>query len=215
VKVIQRTRLRLGEVRAKRRGNARRARAAKVGVFVGKRIAILVSHGFDELELTETQHALENEGAWTDIISPAQKLVWGWAPHGGRKVLWVDVPLSRADPNEYDCLFLPGGVMSPDALRCHSGALQFVRDFFESSRTVGAICHAPAVLISADVVQGRAMTSCAAIRPDLQNAGAIWLDQEVVVDGLLVTSRKVADIPTFSARLIEVLHREADLGIST
>ena len=105
--------------------------------------------------------------------------------------------------------------MSPDALRCHAGALHFVKDFFESPRTVGAICHAPAVLISADVVQGRAMTSCAAIRPDLQNAGAIWHDQEVVVDGLLVTSRKIADIPAFSARLIEVLHREAGLGTST
>jgi protease I len=169
----------------------------------GKKIAILVENGFEQEELTYPQRALEEAGAQTHIISPQRDDVKGWNHTEWGDAFKVDVPLVRANPDEYDALVLPGGVMNPDRLRTNETALGFIRSFFEAQKPVGAICHGPWTLIEAGVAKGRTMTSYHSIQTDLKNAGAKWVDREVVVDKGLVTSRDPGDLPAFSRKLVE------------
>jgi protease I len=171
----------------------------------GKRVAILVANGFEQVELTGPKEALEAAGAEIDIISPVEKKVRGWESEDedwGSKFK-VDVPLAEASARNYDALLLPGGVMNPDKLRLEPQAIEFIRQFANSGKPIGAICHGPWTLIDAGVVRGRRMTSYPSIKTDLINAGANWVDEEVVVDNGLVTSRKPSDIPAFNRKLIE------------
>ena len=169
----------------------------------GKKVAILVADGFEQSELLDPRKALEDAGAETEIVSPVEGKVQGWNDEDWGKKLAVDVPLSEADADNYDALLLPGGVMNPDKLRANDEAVDFVRAFFDAGKPVAAICHGPWTLINAGVVEGRKMTSYASIRVDLENAGALWVDEEVVVDNGLVTSRQPSDIPAFNEKMIE------------
>ena len=167
------------------------------------KVAILVADGFEQIELEKPKEALENAGAVTYIVSPANEKVKGWKHGEWGDEFEVDSPLGSADPAAYDALLLPGGVMNPDKLRRDETALAFVRHFFDTGKPVAAICHGPWTLIDAGVVEGRAMTSYHTIQTDLKNAGARWVDREVVVDNGLVTSRKPDDIPVFNEKMIE------------
>jgi protease I len=169
----------------------------------GKKVAILVADGFEQVEMTEPRRALEDAGAQTHVVSPAPGKVKGWKHTEWGDVFDVDVPLDRADAGAYDALLLPGGVMNPDKLRKSQKALAFVRSFFEAGKPVAAICHAPWTLIDAGVIEGRTVTSYESIRTDLENAGAKWVDQEAVVDNGLVTSRRPDDLPAFNRKMIE------------
>jgi protease I len=170
--------------------------------LAGKRVAILVTDGFEQVELTGPKEALEKAGAETDIVSPAGEKVKGWDMTDWGKSFRVDVPLKKARADEYDALLLPGGVMNPDKLRMDAKAVQFTREFFDAGKPIAAICHGPWTLINAGVVEGRRMTSWPSVKIDLQNAGADWVDEQVVVDNGLVTSRKPADIPAFNRKMI-------------
>lgn len=169
----------------------------------GKKVAILVCDGFEQVELTEPRRALDLEGAQTQIVSPAKTRVRGWQETNWGDYFPVDVSLSEADPDNYDALLLPGGVMNPDKLRTHPEAVQFVKSFFDAGKPVSAICHGPQLLIEADVVAGRKLTSYPSLQTDLRNAGAEWVDEEVVTDQGLVTSRKPGDIPAFNDKMVE------------
>jgi protease I len=169
----------------------------------GKKVAILVADGFEQVELTEPRRALTSAGATTHIVSPRGGRVKGWAKTDWGDEVEVDVVLADADPENYDALLLPGGVMNPDHLRKNSDAVNFVKRFFQEGKPVAAICHAPWLLVEADVVRGRTLTSYESIRTDLRNAGAEWVDREVVVDAGLVTSRNPDDIPAFNRKMLE------------
>src|SRR5437762_3526401 len=143
----------------------------------GKKIAILVAEGFEQVELTEPQEALEDAGAETQIVSPVEKKVRGWEETDWGSKFKVDVQLEEANPDEYDALLLPGGVMNPDKLRLQPKAIQFIRAFFDAGKPVGAICHGPWTLIDAGVAKGRRLTSYPSIKNDLINAGANWVDE--------------------------------------
>jgi len=169
----------------------------------GKRVAILVADGFEQVEMTGPRKALEEAGATAEIISPAQGQVQGWNHHEKAEKFRVDVALEAAKSDNYDALLLPGGVMNPDQLRTIPKAVEFVRSFFKGGKPVAAICHGPWMLAEADVLQGRVVTSWPSVKTDLRNAGAQWLDMEVVTDHGLVTSRKPDDIPAFNRKMIE------------
>jgi protease I len=169
----------------------------------GKRVAILVAEGFEQSEMVEPRKALEQAGAETEIVSPARGEVQGWNHFDKGERFNVDVPLDEASAQRYDALLLPGGVANPDQLRANPKAVQFVREFAEKGKPIGAICHGPWTLIEAGAVKGRTMTSWPSLKTDLTNAGAKWVDQEVVADKGLVSSRKPADIPAFNRKLIE------------
>jgi protease I len=169
----------------------------------GKRIAILVANGFEQVELTEPQEALEDAGAETEIISPEEKKVYGWEETDWGKKFAVDVPLAEANVGLYDGLVLPGGVMNPDKLRLQPKAIELIRAFYNAGKPIAAICHGPWTLIDAGIARGLRLTSYPSIRLDLINAGANWVDEEVVVDEGIVTSRKPADIPAFNRKMIE------------
>jgi protease I len=169
----------------------------------GKRVAILVEQGFEQTELTEPQKALEAEGAKTDIISPDRSRVKAWKKDDWGDEFTVDVKLADASSSDYDALLLPGGVMSPDKLRTNQEAINFIRSFFTTGRPVAAICHGPWMLVEAGVIKGRTLTSWPSLQTDIRNAGATWVDREVVVDNGLVTSRKPDDIPAFNKKMIE------------
>lgn len=169
----------------------------------GKKIAILVENGFEQVELTEPKRALEEAGAETQIISPQEKKVKGWDTTKWGKTFKVDVMLSEAQAEEYDALLLPGGVMNPDKLRANPQAVEFIKSFTDSGKPIAAICHGPWTLIETGVVRGRRMTSWPSLKTDLRNAGAEWVDEEVVVDNGLVTSRKPDDLPAFNDKMIE------------
>lgn len=173
------------------------------GKLDGKKVAILVADGFEQVEMTEPRKALEDAGAATDLISPSKGKVKGWEFTDWGDEFAVDVSLARANADDYDALVLPGGVMNPDKLRMIPTAVQFVRSFFQAGKPVASICHGPWTLIEAEVVRGRTMTSYPSIKTDLKNAGAKWVDQEVVVDNGLVTSRQPDDIPAFNRKMIE------------
>jgi protease I len=178
----------------------------------GRRIAILVAEGFEQVEMTEPRKALEQAGAETEIVSPAQDEVQGWNHFDKADRFHVDVPLDEANAADYDALLLPGGVANPDQLRTHPKAVHFVRQCVESGKPVGVICHGPWTLIEAGVVKGRTMTSWPSLKTDLTNAGAKWVDQEVVTDRGLVSSRKPADIPAFTRKLIEEIEEGSHAG---
>jgi protease I len=171
--------------------------------LTGKKIAILVTEGFEQSELEEPRQALERAGAVTHIISPKEGEVKAWDEDDFGDTFDVDVPLQSANADDYDGLLLPGGVMNPDKLRLEARAVDFVREFFVVNKPVAAICHGPQILIEADVVRGRHLTSYPSIKKDLINAGAEWSDEAVVCDNGLVTSRKPADLPMFNAKMIE------------
>ena len=170
--------------------------------LAGKKIAILVDNGFEQAELLKPREALDHAGATTVVVSPAGKKVKGWDTKEWGDEIDVDMALSDADPADFDALQLPGGVMNPDHLRMKPEAVEFVRAFFDAGKPVAAICHAPWSLIEADVVRGRRITSWPSLKTDLKNAGAEWVDEEVVRDGNLVTSRKPDDIPAFNREMI-------------
>jgi len=169
----------------------------------GKRVAILVADGFEQVEMTDPRKALDDAGARTEIVSPAEGRVKGWKTKEWGDQFAVDVPLDRARAESYDALLLPGGVMNPDKLRMNPKAVQFVKAFFDAGKPVAAICHGPWPLIDAGCARGRTVTSWPSLRADLTNAGAKWVDQECVVDDGLVTSRKPDDIPAFNRKMIE------------
>jgi protease I len=173
------------------------------GELTGKTVAILVENGFEQVELTEPKKALEDAGAKTVIVSPHPGRVRGWDFKDWGDDFEVDLALDDARPQEFDALLLPGGVLNPDRLRTEESAVNFVRSFFDDGKPVAAICHGPIMLIEADVVHGRRVTSYPSIKTDLKNAGAQWVDEQVVVDHGLVTSRKPDDIPAFNRRMIQ------------
>jgi protease I len=169
----------------------------------GKRVAILATDGVEQVELLEPKKALEEAGAMTEVISPKDGKIKGWNHTEWAQEIPVNVNLKSADHNNYDALLLPGGVMNPDYLRMEPSAVQFVKSFFDSGKPVGAICHGSWLLVEADVIRGRKLTSWPSLRTDIRNAGGEWTDQEVVTDHGLVTSRKPADIPAFNRKIIE------------
>lgn len=169
----------------------------------GKRIAILVTDGFEQSELQQPREALDEAGAQTEIVSPQKEEVTAWDEDDFGDSFEVDVKLEDANAGDYDALLLPGGVMNPDKLRMNEQAVAFVRSFFDAGKPVAAICHGPQMLIEADVVRGRRLTSYPSLRTDLRNAGADWVDEAVVTDNGLVTSRKPDDIPAFNRKMIE------------
>lgn len=173
------------------------------GELNNTRVAALVDNGFEQSELLEPKKALEAAGARVDVVSPQQGQVKGWQHTDWGQEVTVDVALDSASPDNYDALLLPGGVMNPDKLRANARAVQFVRAFVNSGRPIAAICHGPWTLIEAGGVKGRKMTSWPSLQSDLKNAGANWVDQEVVTDNGLVTSRKPDDIPAFNRKMIE------------
>ena len=172
--------------------------------LTGMKVAALVEHGFEESELLEPRKALEDAGARVDVISPVEVSVKGWHHGTWGKEVKVDQPLANAHPEDYDALLLPGGVFNPDRLRINERAVQFVKAFTMSNRPVAAICHGPWTLIEADALRDRRVTSWPSLKTDLRNAGAIWVDGEVIEDRGLITSRKPDDIPAFNQKMIEV-----------
>jgi protease I len=171
----------------------------------GKKVAMLVADGFEQVEMTEPRRALERAGAQVEIVSPKTGRVRGWQSTDWGDDFDVDVILSAADCGDYDALVLPGGVMNPDRLRAIPEARAFVRAFFEADKPVAAICHGPWTLVDAGVIEGKRVTSWPSLQADLGNAGATWVDEEVVIDGTLVTSRKPEDIPAFSRATIALI----------
>lgn len=170
----------------------------------GKRIAILATNGVEQVEMTEPRKALEEAGAKTELVSPAKGKLQAWKHMEKGDQFPVDVPLDAADANNYDGLLLPGGVANPDQLRMLPKAVTFVKSFFDRGKPVAAICHAPWMLVEADVVQGRTLTSWPSVKTDLKNAGAKWVDREVVEDDGLVTSRKPDDIAAFNRKMLDL-----------
>lgn len=169
----------------------------------GTKVAILVADGFEQIEMTQPREALESAGADTVLISPKESEVRGWQKTDWGDSFQVDIPLGQADAEAFDALFLPGGQINPDLLRLEPRAVQMVRDFVAAHKPVAAICHGPWMLAEADVLRGRTITSYPSIRTDMINAGANWVDKEVVVDSGLVTSRSPADLSAFCDKLIE------------
>lgn len=175
--------------------------------IAGKRIAILATDGFEQSELLVPLRRLKEVGARVDIVSPNEGQIRGWNGNDWGEKVDVDVQLSEADPNNYDALMLPGGQINPDHLRGNAEALEFIRAFQNPSRPIGAICHAPWLLIETDMASGLRATSYHTIRKDMINAGADWVDEPAVVDGNIVTSRKPADLDAFCTSLVELISK--------
>lgn len=168
-----------------------------------KKVAILATDGFEKSELFEPMNALKNEGAHIEIVSLENGQIKSWDQDDWGEQIAVDTTLENASESNYNALLLPGGVINPDKLRTDDKALGFIRSFFDSGKPVAAICHAPWLLASANVVENRKITSYHSIKDDMINAGANWVDQEVVVDEGLVTSRNPDDLPAFISKVIE------------
>jgi protease I len=169
----------------------------------GKRVAILATDGVERIELIEPRKALDAAGARTVVVSPKPGSIKGWEHDHWGEAIVVDQSLDAASADQFDALMLPGGVMNPDQLRQNPRAVEFVRSFFEAGKPVAAICHAPWLLVEADVVDGRTITSWPSLRTDIRNAGGDWVDRDVVTDHGLVTSRKPDDIPAFNRKMVE------------
>lgn len=174
------------------------------GKLEGKRIAILAADGVEYSELTEPRKALNAAGATTVLISPETGKVKSWKDGNWFESLPVDLELSKAKPTDFNALVLPGGVMNPDKLRMNQEAVRFVRAFHEADKPVAAICHGPWLLVEAELVRGRQITSWPSLKKDIQNSGGIWIDVPVVADRGIITSRKPDDLPLFNAKMIEV-----------
>jgi deglycase len=179
----------------------------KTDRLAGLKVAIVATDGFEQSELTEPKRALEEAGATTRVIAPKSGRIRGWNHKKWGEEIKVDEELGNADPSKFDALVLPGGVMNPDALRMNPTAVAFVKSFFDSSKPVAAICHGPWTVIESGAAKGHRMTSWPSLKTDLRNAGAEWVDEEVVVDGTLVTSRKPDDLPAFNRAAIELFAR--------
>jgi len=178
-----------------------------MGTLTGVRVAIVVDDGFEEVEMTKPRQALEDAGAETRIVSPRSGKVRSWDHTKWSGEYDVQEPMDRAQAAEFDALLLPGGVMNPDHLRMNDKAVGFVKEFFAANKPVAAICHGPWMVIEADAALGRRIASWPSLRTDLANAGAQWKDQEVVVDGNLVSSREPDDIPAFNREMIKLFGR--------
>jgi protease I len=179
--------------------------------LTGKSVAFLVAaEGIEQVELTEPWKAVEQAGGTPKLVSPESGTVQAFHHLDRGDTFEVDLTVDAADPGDFDALVLPGGVANPDALRMDKGAVEFVRAFFESGKPVAAICHAPWTLAEADVLHGRTVTSWPSLQTDLRNAGAHWVDEEVVVDGNLITSRKPDDLHAFNAKLLEFASRSGE-----
>jgi protease I len=176
----------------------------------GKKVAILATDGVEQVELLEPQKALREAGAQVDVISLKGGTIQGMNHDDKGAQIPVDKILADVSPADYDALMLPGGVANPDRLRTEQRAVNFVRDFFERDKPVAAICHAPWLLIEADVLEGRTITSWPSLKTDVENAGATWVDKAVQMDQKLITSRKPDDLPQFCAKIV----REFASGIS-
>jgi protease I len=174
------------------------------GKLKGLKVAILATDGFEQSELTEPRKALEEAGATTEVVSPKEGKLRGWNHTEWGREVEVDRALQSADPKSYDALVLPGGVMNPDHLRTNQRAVAFVKSFFDFGKPVAAICHGPWTVIESGAAKGHRMTSWPSLKTDLRNAGAEWVDEEVVVDGTLITSRKPDDLPAFNRAMIDV-----------
>jgi protease I len=168
----------------------------------GKKVAILATDGFEQVELAEPRKALDQAGAQTQVVSPKAGEIRGWKFTEWGDTVKVDLPLEQAKPEDFDALMLPGGVMNPDRLRMEPKAVEFVKAFFDAGKPVAAICHAPWTIIEADCAIGRRIASWPSLKTDLENAGAEWVDQEACVDGNLVSSRKPEDIPAFNREML-------------
>jgi protease I len=181
-----------------------------------KKVAILVADGFEESEFAQPLEALKEAGAHVDVISLKPGKVKSWSKGNWSKEYDVDKTVDNADAMDYHALVLPGGVMNPDKLRTNTDAVSFVGGFFEDSKPVAAICHGPWLLIETGEVEGRKVTSYPSLKTDLENAGATWVDEEVVVDEGLVTSRNPDDLPAFCRKMIEEIaegeHKEEFLN---
>lgn len=175
----------------------------------GKKIAILATDGFEQAELIEPKKALTEAGAETIVIAPKGGEIKGWNVKDWGESVSVDKTLADANPNEYDALVLPGGVLNPDHLRMDPAAVNFVKQFVATGKTTAAICHGPWTLLEAGALKGKTVTSWPSLKTDLKNAGANWVDQEVVVDGQFVFSRKPDDIPAFNRAIIESISNGA------
>jgi protease I len=178
----------------------------------GRRVAILVSNGFEQAEMTEPRKALEDAGARTELISPERQEVQGMNHAEKGAKFKVEVGLDSASPSNYDALLLPGGVANPDHLRMNPAAVKFVKAFFSYGKPVAAICHGPWMLVEADAVRGRTVTSWPSLQTDIRNAGGQWVDREVVCDNGVVTSRKPDDIPAFNREMIQLFAGAAHKG---
>jgi len=176
-------------------------------LLLNKRVAILAADGFEQSELQKPMMALEEAGATVSIVSPNPKTIQGMRHADKGDEFEVDIPLDDAKPAEFDALLLPGGLMNPDELRSTPAAVKFVRAFAKAGKLIAAICHGPWVLIEAGLVKGLRLPSWPAIQTDIRNAGGTWVDEEVVFDRAIVTSRKPDDIPAFNAKMIEELGR--------
>ncbi len=169
----------------------------------GKKIAILTENGFEEIELTSPKKALEAAGARVDIVSPQKEKVKAWDRDHWSIELPVDVQVEQASADDYDALVLPGGVLNPDQLRLNKTSINFTRQFIDSGKPVAAICHGPQLLIETGAVKGKQLTSYPSLRTDLENAGANWVDKEVVVDNGLISSRTPKDLDAFNKKMLE------------
>jgi len=175
------------------------------GSLGGKRVAIVATHGFEQSELLEPCKALRAAGAAVDVVAPAGEPIQGMRHHEKGDKVAVDRTIGAVGADDYDGLVLPGGVANPDALRADPRVVAFVRGFFRAGKPVAAICHGPWTLIEAEAVRGRMLTSWPSLKTDLSNAGARWVDREVVVDGNLVTSRNPGDLPAFCREFASLL----------
>jgi len=167
------------------------------------RVAILATDGVEQIELLEPKKALDEAGAQTHVVAPVEKTIKGWDIDNWGQLIPVDVQLEEANPEDYDALMLPGGVMNPDKLRMNPQAVAFVKAFVSAHKPIAAICHGPWTLLEAGGVRGHILTSWPSLKTDMLNGGATWIDQEVVTDDGLVTSRKPDDLPIFCRKMIE------------
>ena len=169
----------------------------------GKRVAFLATDMVEQVELTEPWKAVQDEGATPELVSLEDGEIQGFNHYDKADTFKVDRTVEEASADDYDALVIPGGVGNPDTLRMDENAVEFTRQFFEQGKPVGVICHGPWMLVEAGVVRGRTVTSWPSLRTDIRNAGGKWVDQEVVVDHGLVTSRKPDDLPAFNAKIVE------------
>ncbi len=175
----------------------------------GKRIAILATDGVEQIELEKPRKSLDDAGAVTILVAPKDSEIQAFRHQEKGDRLKIDAKLTAVSPDEFDGLLLPGGTVNPDRLRMIPEAVEFVRGFSRGGKPIAAICHGPWLLVEADIVRGRRVTSWPSLKTDLRNAGARWLDEEVVVDGRLVTSRQPDDIPAFSREMIRIFAKRA------
>ena len=183
--------------------NCRMAGKPDMANLTGKKIAILATHGFEQSELLQPQSALQDAGSETKVVSLERGKIKGWNDKNWGQEVPVDLTVNEAKPDDFDALLLPGGVMNPDHLRTNLKAVHFARAFFDAHKPIAAICHGPWLLVEAGIVKGRTLTSWPSLKTDIVNAGGKWVDQEVVSEQGLITSRKPTDIPAFNRAMIK------------